>query len=310
MTLTAQQIEARKSRIGASDVASIFGLPTFKGRNAHSLWLEKTDQLEPEDQDDTPDYIEAGNLLEPVILDLAERKHGALDRGVEVADPEGSPIVSILDGRVKASGRPVEAKTSGIFGPIRGTWGDPGTDEVPDSYIVQCSTQLLCTGADCCHLEALLGTRGFVSYDIAPQDTLLKLVRDVASDFWERYVEARRDPRTDWWDRLIKVHGVDTGSDPCEPVLETVRRLRKTEGKMIDIADPEPFDEWEGLRQVRLDSEKEEKSALAACLAALGDAEAATLPDGRIFTYYEQKRKGYEVKPSAFRVARLKKGGK
>ncbi|MFG0250762.1 MAG: YqaJ viral recombinase family protein, partial [Phycisphaeraceae bacterium JB051] len=143
MVLSAIEIEQRHHRVGASDVATILGMPTFRNRNAYTTWLEKCDMLEPEKRTDAS--ITAGNRLEPVVLDFAEEQYGDLDRNVVVWDKQGAPIASTLDGQVKANGRPVEAKTSGIEGPIHGTWGEAGSDEVPDGYIIQCQTQLLCT---------------------------------------------------------------------------------------------------------------------------------------------------------------------
>lgn len=317
--LTEQEIEARRSRIGASDVASILGMPTFKGRNAYSTWLDKTDQLEPDTSNRK--WINAGNRCEPVVLDYAEEQYGELARNVVVWDPQGGPIASTLDGQVVADNTPVEAKTSGIEGPIHGDWGEPGTDEVPDGYIVQCQTQMLCTGAELCHLVALLGGRGFCEFHIEPDDWLVKTIRNVSADFFDRYVQKRVDPRTDWADRLQNVHGIELLSDPCEPVLETVSRFRKTPGKVIAIEDPAPFIDWQEKRQVRLDAAKVEDAAKAVCLAELGDAEVAELPGRMLFTHTEQRTADiidrnamkaagiYDqyAKPNTCRVARIKK---
>lgn len=322
MSLTPAEIQARKSRIGASDVASIFGIPTFKGRNAYSTWLDKTDQLEPQKETAA---MTAGNRLEPVLLAYAEDQFGKLDRNVVVFDPAGSPIASTLDGRVIADGRPVECKTSGIEGPIHGTWGEGGSDDVPDGYIIQCQTQILCTGASVCELVALLGGRGFAEFRIEPLDGLIAQIRAVTTDFWERYVVPRRDPRGDWADRLRTAHGVELTADPCEPALETVKRFRKTPKKTIDFdsdAQVNAVLRWREANAARLEAEKVEKAAQAEVLAGLGDAEAAIIPGGQILTHFLQngapiidreamKAAGiYEqyATPNSYRVLRLKKG--
>lgn len=305
MVLTATELEARRSRIGASDVAAILGMPTFAGRNAFTCWLDKTDQLEPERNPGK--WLETGHRLEPVVLDYAEEQYGALDRNVVVWDPTGSPIASTLDGRVRESGVPVEAKTSGVFGPIHGDWGEPGSDEVPDGYITQCMTQILCTGEGVCHLVALLGSRGFVEYHIEPSDQLIKLIRDVATDFFERYVTPKVDPRTDWADRLHTVHGVELMSDPCAPVLDVVKRFRKQPAKSIVIEDPQPVLDWQAARKARLDAEKIEKAAQAQVLADLADAEGADLPGGMQLTHFETQRAGYTVEPTSYRTLRIRK---
>lgn len=302
MTLTAEQLEARKSRVGASDVAAIMGLGGFKGRNALSVWLDKTDQLEPEKS--VPDHMEAGNILEPALLNYAEQEYGAMERNVVVFDPGQTPIASTLDGRIIANGQPVEAKTSGIFGPIHGEWGDPMTDAVPLNYIVQCQTQLLCTGADVCRLIALLGGRGVIEYRIQPADDIMALIRNVASDFFEGYVRTRRNPREGWSERLEKVHGVKVTSDPCEPILETVKRWRRTPGKVLVAADkPEAFDlisAWNQAREARLAAEKSESAAKAGLLAAMEDAEAIDFNDPKKWvTNFTQSRTVFDVQALA-----------
>lgn len=289
MTLTATEIIARRSRVGASDIASIIGFPTFKGRNAYSAWLDKCGMLE--DETSVPDYIEAGNLLEPVLLDFAEKQHGALDRNVVVHDPSGAPIASTLDGQVKANGRPVEVKTSGIFGPVQGDWGEEHSDEVPDGYVLQCQTQLLCTGADLCPLIALLGSRGFVEFHIEPHDGLMKTIRSVATDFFDRYVTPKRDPRGEWGERLRKVHGLELPGDPCEPVYETVKRIHRVTGKVIEATDEQTLNirAWADKRTERLEIEKEEKALLALVLADADDAEFVLMQDGAEFSHKEQR---------------------
>lgn len=284
--LTQQEIQARHSRVGASDVATLLGMPTFRNRNAYTTWLEKCDMLEPEKR--TSASINAGNRLEPTVLDYAEESLGKLARNVVVWDKETEVIASTLDGQVVSCGIPVEAKTSGIEGPIHGTWGDSGTDEVPDGYLIQCQCQLLCTGADVCHLVALLGGRGFYDFVIEPVPQLAKLIRDVSVDFMDRYVTPKNDPREDWADRLVNTHGVQLDGDPCEPQLEIVKRYRKIPGSVTTIEDPAIIIIWQRLRADRLAAEKAEKAAQAKVLAELGEAEGADLPGGGVLTHFEQ----------------------
>ena len=46
MAITAKQLEQRKTRLGSSDIAALFGLDPFK--NAHDVYLAKTGKLLPE----------------------------------------------------------------------------------------------------------------------------------------------------------------------------------------------------------------------------------------------------------------------
>lgn len=277
MSLTQEQIVERRERMGSSDMAAVLGVPSFANQSAWTVWAEKCGMLEPEQTRD--DAIEAGNLLEPVVLDYAERTLGKMDRQVLALDPQGSRLGSLLDGLLLARKEPVEGKTSGVVGPIHGHWGEPGSDDFPENYIVQTQVHLACQPADVCHLVVLLGARGFVHYQTEPQDDLISTMRDVAADFFDGWVIPRRDPRDGWAERLA-AHGVTVEGDPCAPTMNVVRRLRRVPDKSIELPDPERFLEWQRLRQTRLDAAKAEDAAEAALLADMGDAQAGLLPGG------------------------------
>lgn len=320
--LTAKEIEARRHHIGASDVAAMMGISTFRGRNARSLYLGKTDQLEPEKNPSAA--ITAGNLLEPVILDYAEGLFGKLNRNVIAPDPCGGPLSATLDGQVVTTGRPVEAKTSGIEGPLHGHWGDRGTNAVPRGYFLQAMTQILCTGMDRCDLIALLGGRGFCEFVIWRDEELISTIKEIAEDFWTRYVVPKRDPATEWHDRLKTVHGLVLDGDPCSPILETEKRRKKMPGKAIKFTRPDLVIDWQQLRQACLDAQKMENAAQAAVLMHMDDAESAEVEGAGMLTNFNQNGAGvidrkmmkvdgvfdkYNI-PSSHRVLRWKRSGK
>jgi hypothetical protein len=67
---------------------------------------------------------------------------------------------------------------------------------------------------------------------------------------------------------------------------------------------------WEAAKAEKTAAAAAEELAKSAMLAALGDAEAGDFGDpAKWLTYYEQKRAGYEVKPTTFRVPRIGKKG-
>lgn len=282
-------IESRNSRCGASDAAAILGLSPY--RSAYETWLEKTGRLEPGKGSDATSM---GQRLESPILDVAEAELGPLSRGDLVWLPRlALPLASTLDARVKATGIPCEAKTSGIVGPLYGTWGDDGSDAVPESYLVQVTLQMVCCEADMAHLYALLGGRGIVRYRVLRDD-------DLANTLVDRLAR--------WWDRHI-VQGIEPPRD--EPVpLEVAKRLRKTPHKVTTFSDEQMqlVYGWMGARSAKSAAEKACDEAQAALLLALGESEAASLPDGTTLTHCEQFRKGYTTKDTSFRVLRIKRG--
>ena len=280
----------RAARMGASDAAAALGLSPFC--TPYELAGLKTGRIEP-DITDTKS-TKSGRRFETAVLDDAEEALGPLRRG-ELVHAKGLdfPLASTLDGRVIATGRPVEAKTTGIVGPVYGEWGEPNTDIVPPYYLVQAVVQMICTEADLVHLHALIGGRGFVHYRILRDEQVCREITERLSRWWQRHV----------------VEGVAPAL--TEPVpLEVVKRIRRQPAKVIDLypEDAVTVAEFENAKSLKSSAEKSHEAAQAKLLLLLGDSEAANLPDGRRIEYMEQTRKGYTVQDSTFRVLRIKKG--
>lgn len=271
--------------IGASEIAAVLGLSPWA--SPYEIWARKTGRIESHKSSDA---IDAGKRLERVVLDWAEDVLGPIRREIE-APIDGTPILTHPDG-ITHDGRPVEAKTSGIAGPLYGEWGEPETDQIPDYYLVQALMQIAATEADLCFVPALLGGRGFSLYRVPANKALQREIIERVCTWWDRHVVRDEPPEM-----------------TAPPPLSIMKRLRREPGKSVDL-DPGLVETWLSAKERAKQAAKEEEEAQAAVLAALGDAEAGTLPDGREVTYFEQFRKGYVVEECRFRVLRVRKGGK
>ena len=100
-----QWLAERRQRIGATDVSAIMGVNPYS--TAYDVWLDKTGKLEPWDGNDATSI---GNILEPSILDEAERRWGELNRQVVVKDIH-SPVAATLDGWNPKTWEVVEVKS-------------------------------------------------------------------------------------------------------------------------------------------------------------------------------------------------------
>jgi len=281
--------EKRRRAIGASDLAKLFGLSPWGGQ--WELWADKTGRLERWEGNDA---TRAGNAFENAVLDVAETTLGKLQRDILVPC-QGVPLVSICDALVTATGQPVEAKTTGLVGPVYGDWGDELTDQVPEYYLVQVHAQLMCTRAELGYLFALIPGRGVVEYRVEAAPKLYDHFGNVVSD---------------WWDRHI-VKGVEPPRD-IPPSLEVVKRLKRQPAKSIELRDgtQELIKSLAMLKDnLKLLGDRK-KEVEAALLLELGDAEQGVLPDGTAVTYLESERKGYTVQPTKYRTLRIKKKGK
>lgn len=271
--------------LGASEVAAALGLSPWT--SPYELWARKTGRLTTCKESDA---LEAGTRLEPAIIDWAESVIGRIERPVEAAI-DGTPIVTHPDGLTE--GRcPVEAKTSGITGPLYGTWGEAWTDEIPEHYLVQCLVQLEATGGEACFVPALLGGRGFTMFRVPSSPEIQREIVERACTWFRKHVEADRPPEL-----------------TVPPPLTVLKKLRRDPGRTVEI-DPELVERWLEAKERAKEAQRSADELQAAVIAALGDAEAGELPDGRVVTYYEQFRKGYWVDDTTFRVLRIKKGAR
>ena len=286
MSLTAEQLALRQHSIGGSDVSAILGVNPY--RNSYDVWARLTDKIDK--QEEAGEAAITGNLLEPILLDWAEREIGAgpIARNETVIGDFRFPCHAQLDGRVIATGRTVEGKTTGLEGPVFGAWGAPDTDQVPEWVLTQCTHQMrLAKVTDYCHVPAWIGGRGKVMFRVAFSSQLSDLIIDALSDFYEKHVKT------------------DTPPVNVQPSLDLVKRFRRLPGKTVPATDEiqNMAEEVMAIRAKASEVEKAKKNAEARLIAALGDAEGTD--DGRV-TYLLQKRAGYVVQDSEYRVLRAK----
>lgn len=276
--LTQDEIERRRHFLTATDVPQILGKSPWG--NASDVYLNKVHRRQFKGNAAT----EAGTLLEPAVVAWAHQQLGGVVEGDWRVHENGINACS-LDA-MTLDGEPVEAKTSGIVGPgYPHQWGEPGTDEIPDYYLLQVHAQLLVTGAKRAFVPALIGGRGFVMYVVRSHQGLEDQIQRASEQFWTEHVEARIQP-----DKT--------------PKLETLKQLRREPESVVSIPDE--------LVELYLAAKAEEKAAVAKAeaaqtqlLASLGVAEAGDYSGGRVW-YSEQTRKGYQVQESTYRVLRVK----
>lgn len=280
----AEWLQARKGAIGASDVAAILGISPFA--NAWEVWADKTNRVSDWKGNK---HTCAGQAFERAVLDQAEEDLGKLVRNVRLAHSE-LPIASTLDAQLEYGLCPVEAKCTGIEGKVYGDWGEALTDQIPDYYLVQVHTQLLVTGAELGYLFALIAGRGVVKYQIERSEAVCDKLAKLCTDWWEKHVVRDTEP---------------THKTP--PSLDVVKRFRKQPKKSIvfDMAASALVDQRAALKEQEKAIKAEIEQTEVGILLALGDAEAATLCDGRLLTHCETHNSGYTVEPYDYRSLRI-----
>jgi|TARA_R100000501_G_C2618554_1_gene112021 putative phage-type endonuclease len=285
---TERQKELRAKRIGSSEIAAVFGISPWM--TAFDLWLTKTGQVI--DVDDEKAWMTAGNHFEQGVLAFATEQLGPLRRNQFRVVPD-LPLSATTDALVISTGNPVEAKTTGLYGPVKDIWGDEGTDQIPDYYNLQCQVHLMATGKEVCHVPAFIGGRGFCMFTVKAHPKLQAIIGNKAKEFWNNYVVPKVAPP----DSLAS--------------LSVLKRVIRTPKKVVDVSS-DLVSEWQAANAAKNDAIKEADEMKAQVIQAMGDAEAGILEgeEGpQAITYFSTERSGYTVKPSVVRTLQyLKKG--
>jgi putative phage-type endonuclease len=179
----------RTKYIGGSDIGAILGLSKF--RTPLEVWMEKTGK-EVRQLDSLP--LRFGSFAEEFVASEYARATGfelLHDESIYI-HPTHPMMSAHVDRFILGHGlnnpatRLLECKTANPF--ARGEWGEPGTDQVPMSYLCQCIWYMAITGIEQCDLAVLFGNSDFRIYEIARDLELEAIVIEKALHFWNVYV--------------------------------------------------------------------------------------------------------------------------
>lgn len=245
----------RLTGIGASEVAAVVGLSPWA--TPIDVWRAK---IEGRDLEETP-AMKRGRLLEPALADWYAEDTGAELRRSPMRRHAKHEFALCTPDRIarKAGDEwPVELKTAGIR--MIDEWGEAGTDDVPQHYLVQVAWQLACTDYGRGDLAALIAGDDFRIYHLHRDAELEGMLIDKVGRFWRDYVETGREPPID-------------GSDSYSEYLAA--KFRHQRGPMLK-GTPEIDSLAQRLFAARAESEAveaEEKTARQQLEQLIGEAE-------------------------------------
>jgi putative phage-type endonuclease len=243
MSLTDEQKAIRHTGIGSSEIGAVVGLSPYA--NAFDVFRAKVEGLELKET--LP--MKRGRILEPAVAQWYAEETGAQLRECGTVRHPTCPIALATPDRIatlKTGERVLEIKTAGIH--LAGKWGEPGTDEVPECYLVQCAWEMACANLPEADLAVLIAGDDFRVYHLRRDLELESLLLEQAEKFWREHVVKRIPPAID-------------GSESCSDWLAS--RWPHHEDQTL-AADPET-ESWarELLAAKKLSKAAEEKEKLA-----------------------------------------------
>jgi len=176
-----QWLAERRKGIGGSDVAPILGISPWA--SPLDVFLDKRGELPDQPENEAMRW---GNILEPVVRQEYANRTGQVVRqaGAILQHPKHAFMLANLDGYTD-TGRVFEAKTSrSDIG-----WGEPGSDEIPQTYLLQVQHYMAVTGYPVADVAVLIGGSDFRIYTVEADHELHALLIDAEAQFWRRVVE-------------------------------------------------------------------------------------------------------------------------
>jgi len=289
MSLTAKQLEIRRTGITSSDLRALTGKDSY-GRGPHDVFLDK---MNAKAANDWTLEKELGAEIEPIVLrhlaaDLGLRIVTRLPDDMTVRHPKIAHHVATPDAWLSTQGGTVwhapvalaEVKVVGFH--MRFDWGETGQGEIPEGTRIQATWEAHCSGIPLVHVGALLGTE-LRRYAIPLEPDLEGELCEVADRFWTDHVLTKKPPKVD-------------GSPASEAIVRALypksRPMTKAADKRAEMFAGRYFTAERDVERATFELEK----ARQALMVLAGDAEKVK-GDGWAFTY--KTRKAFHVGPKA-----------
>ena len=230
-------LEMRKTGIGGSDCAVVLGISKWKSQ--WELWLEKTGQVEIEDNSDN-EYIEAGNRLENTIAEWFCDKTGKKVRRCGMLRSKEHPwMLADVDRLIVGENAILECKTAAHW--KLEEWNE---DNIPDAYYLQVQHYLAVGGYDKAYIAVLVGGHKFIWKEIPRNDDDIAVIIEAEERFWQKNVIEKALPEADGSDgctKAISLHfeGGETEAEELEGDYDLMLRdleALKEDRKKLDLA--------------------------------------------------------------------------
>lgn len=185
-------LAARRTGIGASEIAAVLGLSPWKSRWA--LWADKRGMTADRDLAAENEAVAWGNILESTVATEWARRTGAevAMAGQLLRSTEHPWALATLDARWALDGASgiLEVKTTG------GLHAADWADGPPAHYEMQVQQQLLVTGAERAAIACLIGGQKLAWAWVDRDERAIRQIVAAGAAFWE-LVQSGTAPETD-----------------------------------------------------------------------------------------------------------------
>ena len=194
----------RLTGLGGSDLGAVLGLNPY--RTPYQVWLEKTGRAEPFEGNLQTRF---GTFAERfVAAEYSAITGNRVQKFNSMLRHPDAPLIGHVDRLVIPPGkqraahrleirtdRGLECKTAHALAASRnGDWGELGTDQVPEHYLIQCAAYMALTGCPYWDLAVLFGNSDFRIFHLERDHEMETMLIGEASRFWRDHVLADVPP--------------------------------------------------------------------------------------------------------------------
>lgn len=183
-------LRERKNYLGGTDLAAICGLSPY--RTALDVYLDKTSD---DINEETNSAMRWGTLLEDAVA-MAYSEDTGYSVSIEpntIYHPEYKFLGANIDRWVGDREYVLECKTAGFTKAKE--WGDLGTDQIPESYLVQVAYYAAICDVPKVDIAVLIGGQDFRIYTYNRDKNLEEKLIKIACNFWNNHIEKRVPPK-------------------------------------------------------------------------------------------------------------------
>lgn len=290
--------KARQFCFGASEAAAICGLSRWQ----QPLSVYESKRNYAKFNNPSTEAQRRGHRFEPVILEwYTEMREGHIHLPPMLIHPKHDFMSASPDAlwtKEKAGNLPwsysfdyipVDAKTTSHSG----EFGESGTDDIPQEYVMQAQQQIAVTDAPYCEFPVLFPGYDLKIYKVDRSDTLINLIIEAESEMLERI--RNEDPPEPNWQH--------------PKTYELIRAVHGVSGKTVQMSDfsTNLWEENELLGKQISELKKKQDFNKAKILHEMGDAGVGVMTDGRQLVRKVVKREARNVKASEYTSLRCKK---
>jgi putative phage-type endonuclease len=189
--LTDAQIEFRKTGVGGSDVAAIWGINPYK--QAIDVFYDKVGPEVAADHGYQAEKvggfaIDRGNIFEAPVGELYTKITGNKLRNSNIMHRHAKYpwLIANLDKKIQGVKKLLEIKTVSAF--MAREWGPPGTDQVAEYYTTQPHHYMLVLDYPAAELAAMIGMDDLRIYEFERDSEMDELIIETTHDFWHNNV--------------------------------------------------------------------------------------------------------------------------